>query len=765
MPPKKKKTQMKKVERGFATTSIPKKVVAPPVAETEPEPIVDVESVKEPDVSKDAVNSLDERELKLQDFVDRCQERTEKEILRNLKTIEYERRISTTWPLIELDEGTQNEILQMLEGIEPVKDPWSRTASKDSDKFLEQLGILYGTLRRLGLRDSSVMESIAFSSKIDLDEVTDWLYIRSVPDDLEFDSVQQTQGNKISIREINQLAPAIQAITSPSPSPPKRSIEREKGKGQKAVSQVKPETPAITSQLALMDIDEDPNIAYVQLKLKVFELTSSAGISKQAHPNDPLIAALHSRIDAVKKDYLFREKLAEAQFQAKRKEWLSSSALARLQGRQTSALSTPPESRTSVSTPIPATDSPPKLGDVFNNDSDNESEGGMLQLLEPMPSEVIDSAGTTITVRNLPIPKTWTNRTPKRLLQEVATSLDRSAAISYKELSGGSRAKRMAVTVRWAGGLQSEWVMNDVACHDLPQAEFYIATLAAHALTYASHSEGFQVADVNSKSQTAYKSLPPSFRDLWEELERKRKSEEDKNNRDIWAKLGDLLEIKSSPVEETRPTQKKASEPSQSSSRSYPSLPFKASSEIESEYQKMQATTAYQDMLLQRNTLPIAAYRGNIVDTIDTARVVVLSGETGCGKSTQLPSFILEDHLSRGQHCKIVVTEPRRISAISLAQRVSQELGEASGTVGTSSSLVGYSIRLESHTSKKTRLTFVTNGIALRMLESGSGKNGQGTAFDDITHIVVDEVHERNIDSDFLLIVLKSLLDHRRDLK
>lgn len=103
------------------------------------------------------------------------------------------------------------------------------------------------------------------------------------------------------------------------------------------------------------------------------------------------------------------------------------------------------------------------------------------------------------------------------------------------------------------------------------------------------------------------------------------------------------------------------------------------------------------------------------------------------GKSTQLPSFILEDQLSRGKHCKIYCTEPRRISAVSLAQRVSRELGDPPGTVGTLSSLVGYSIRLESNTSRNTRLAFVTNGIALRMLESGTGQSGQGTAFDEIT--------------------------------
>ena len=103
------------------------------------------------------------------------------------------------------------------------------------------------------------------------------------------------------------------------------------------------------------------------------------------------------------------------------------------------------------------------------------------------------------------------------------------------------------------------------------------------------------------------------------------------------------------------------------------------------------------------------------------------------GKSTQLPAYILEDSLSRGQHCKIYCTEPRRISAISLAQRVSVELGEPAGSVGNVGSLVGYSIRLESNTSRTTRLAFVTNGIALRMLEAGSGPDGQGTAFDEIT--------------------------------
>ncbi len=151
----------------------------------------------------------------------------------------------------------------------------------------------------------------------------------------------------------------------------------------------------------------------------------------------------------------------------------------------------------------------------------------------------------------------------------------------------------------------------------------------------------------------------------------------------------------------------------------------------------------------QRNKLPIARSRDKILQTLETSQVLVLSGETGwsvlsensdismtglfdSGKSTQVPAFILEDHLSRRKACKVYCAEPRRISAISLAQRVSQELGEPPGAVGTPASLVGYSIRLENNISRNTRLAYITYGIAIRMLEAG--KQGEsGITFDEIT--------------------------------
>ncbi|KAG7562714.1 hypothetical protein FFLO_01874 [Filobasidium floriforme] len=278
------------------------------------------------------------------------------------------------------------------------------------------------------------------------------------------------------------------------------------------------------------------------------------------------------------------------------------------------------------------------------------------------------------------------------------------------------------------------------------------------------------------------KYLPLPYRDVWDELEKIRTNWEDMANRQVWRKLDGLINPsgKKDSAEESVPVEEsgKAAEPvagSQAKPRGKKERTngqaklTEPDQRILDSWQVRANSQAYKKMMEQRETLPIASFREEIVNTLKNNQVLVLSGETGCGKSTQLPSFILEDHLSRGLPCKIYVTEPRRISAISLAERVSRELGDKgvdAGGAGDDGGLVGYSIRLESKMGRNTRLAFVTNGIALRMLEAGaSGSEGRGSTFDEVTHIIVDEVHERSIDSDFLLIVLKSLMEQRPDLK
>jgi len=160
-------------------------------------------------------------------------------------------------------------------------------------------------------------------------------------------------------------------------------------------------------------------------------------------------------------------------------------------------------------------------------------------------------------------------------------------------------------------------------------------------------------------------------------------------------------------------------------------------------------------MYKQRAGLPAFAQRKAILAAIDKHQVVVVEGETGSGKTTQVPQFILDEWTAQGKgsECNILCTQPRRISAIGVAERVAAERME--GGVGKS---VGYSIRLESRRSAATRLLFCTTGILLRRLASDKDLEG-------VSHILVDEVHERTLDSDFLLIILKDLLVRRRDLK
>jgi ATP-dependent RNA helicase DHX29 len=393
---------------------------------------------------------------------------------------------------------------------------------------------------------------------------------------------------------------------------------------------------------------------------------------------------------------------------------------------------------------------------------DDDDEGGLFggMLDEPEPSAVeatpASEGNTSVTIRSMPIPKQFAfgGNIPKALLRTSLAKSAKQAVITYARLSGGSRAARAGLEIRWSATRRRVWRMEEIGCDDMAEAENYVSTLALNELAGSG-----ELAGVN------WRSMPLAYKDLWEELEITRRAKEDEGKRAVWAKIKGIVDAKTTNAGAT--TQEIMTKANNASTGvATPSERRQIIDErLRTDFEKRIASPAYRKMRLQRESLPIASFRDQIIETLNSSQIMVLSGETGCGKSTQLPSFILEDQLAQGRPCKIFVTEPRRISAISLAQRVSQELGDAPGAMGTNSSLVGYSIRLEAKVSAATRLAFVTNGIALRMLEGGSGGSGKSTAFDEVTHIIIDEVHERSIESDFLLIVLKSLTEQRKDLK
>ncbi len=146
--------------------------------------------------------------------------------------------------------------------------------------------------------------------------------------------------------------------------------------------------------------------------------------------------------------------------------------------------------------------------------------------------------------------------------------------------------------------------------------------------------------------------------------------------------------------------------------------------------------------------LPIDQHLGSIVASLDRCASVIVKADTGVGKTTRLPPYLI-DRIDG----KVIVLEPRRLAAKLTAERIAEERGEAIGET------VGYRIRHESKVSAKTSLLFVTEGVFLRMLQDDPALNGIG-------YVVLDEFHERNIYSDLALGLVRQLQkSNRRDLK
>ena len=148
--------------------------------------------------------------------------------------------------------------------------------------------------------------------------------------------------------------------------------------------------------------------------------------------------------------------------------------------------------------------------------------------------------------------------------------------------------------------------------------------------------------------------------------------------------------------------------------------------------------------------LPITGKQREIIEAVRKYPVVIIAGDTGSGKSTQIPKMCLA--AGRGIDGKIACTQPRRIAATTIAGRISEELGEPVG------SLVGYKIRFKDRTSKKSYIKVLTDGMLL-------AETQQDQRLMEYDTIIVDEAHERSLNIDFILGILKNLLKKRKDLK
>ncbi|MFL9584540.1 ATP-dependent RNA helicase HrpA [Stenotrophomonas sp. AB1(2024)] len=171
---------------------------------------------------------------------------------------------------------------------------------------------------------------------------------------------------------------------------------------------------------------------------------------------------------------------------------------------------------------------------------------------------------------------------------------------------------------------------------------------------------------------------------------------------------------------------------------------------LQASVQRRQARALNQPSIILDDSLPIAREAERITALIREHQVVVIAGETGSGKTTQLPKLCLA--AGRGVGGMIGCTQPRRIAARAVATRVAQELKSELGTT------VGYQVRFTDRVGDDTRIKFMTDGILLAEISSDRWLSQYDT-------IIVDEAHERSLNIDFLLGYLKQLLRKRPDLK
>ncbi|KAL2429000.1 putative helicase C15C4.05 [Exophiala dermatitidis] len=608
-----------------------------------------------------------------------------------------------------------------------------------------------------------------------LQEAFEWYASSTDRDELpNYEAVQGAKpnrsGDSTPIQPISEPTTAIQSRQSPASTPMNGSEPEEES------------SPEISS-----DSDEDNDPArligkYIRLQRLIWEAQKEAPRQNQKTSlrNQKRVSKLSQKVQELRRDPLFDEYEAEAawsqihvELQADHQYQLRERAMKRRAQK-------PEETQKPNDTDSEQAAPPREQEDVSVEEPETSVEadgllGGMFEAADEGVSTDQNGSDKQDPVKLVDFGK-WTGVSPRKLLDDICKGHDSRARISLRTLHQMSHSARHSLDISWTidvlpGPHTTNALPAEVSAQTDPrlwklEMVSMAAATSAQSEAYVCALGLFLVSSLGAKEQKATSRLPTVWRDLLKDLtdsKQKLIDEEHKQSlRRIRALIHETQEKIKANQEQLR--SRNAERPQQSNAlvdRRRTQRPKPARWDLETvskEWEMRSSRPAFKSMLEVRRQLPVHHFRDMILSCVTDNPVSVICAETGAGKSSGIPVLLLEQEFNQGRDCRILVTQPRRISAVTLARRVSQELGEARNDLGTTRSLVGYAIRLESKTSNTTRITYATTGVLLRMLE-------ESPELDELDFLILDEVHERSMDLDLLFIALKKLQKRRSTLK
>ncbi|KAH0543279.1 hypothetical protein FGG08_002342 [Glutinoglossum americanum] len=518
------------------------------------------------------------------------------------------------------------------------------------------------------------------------------------------------------------------------------------------------------------DLEPDELISsYLSIKSQLYELqphlirsfprTRKSKLPRSNHSADessttPEIKRLLNKLKKIESDVLFDQHEADAQWTDKCIEIERENAMRKELGLHPAKIRSTADLSLGAADEIPQAPqglNPVSPGSAYaeygiedDEDGSQDDDVGMLgELFTSLPETLVDplTGSSSMVMSTAKGPRViirefgkWTGVSPRRVLEEACRSRDSKVRLLYKVISSSSFSNRHSLKITWSKDqppIRLSSLSSVSSLSDSRSMTFEMTTAStpniAQSESYISVAALFLVFHTSQKEEKVYLRLPSVWRDLWGEFVETYNERTDEADRDELRNIKALVQNKldmedNEGVILTKAFQKRNAAANDQGNKAQKDTEADAyvnrtPEQLKELWRQKSSTYNFQKMLGSRVQLPMWNFRKEVLEAIDRQQVVIICGETGCGKSTQIPSFVLEHELSRGKPCKIYCTEPRRISAISLARRVSEELGERKNDLGTPRSMV------------------------------------------------LDEVHERSIDSDFMLIVLRKLIVRRPDLK